>query len=114
MYSEQNYPGYEALITYLTRSRNKSFLGFLRRCRDVIVATTSATSRWVDLDHTWAVRFISEAGKLGDDLEEKVSPSPLFRRPNFVVGKGLRIPEEESVMCLPFGACRLSSDFSIL
>ncbi|CAG8432886.1 4715_t:CDS:2 [Diversispora eburnea] len=72
MYSEQNYPGYEALITYLTRSRNKSFLGFLRRCRDVIVATTSATSRWVDLDHTWAVRFISEAGKLGDDLEEKV------------------------------------------
>ncbi|CAG8746062.1 7105_t:CDS:2, partial [Cetraspora pellucida] len=60
------------ITSYLTKYQNKSFWGFLLRCRDAVVATTSPTSRWEDLDHTWAVRFILEAGKLGEDLEEKV------------------------------------------
>ncbi|CAG8432885.1 4714_t:CDS:2 [Diversispora eburnea] len=71
MSSEQNYLGYEALITYLTRSRNKSFWGFLRRCRDAIVATTSATSHWVDLDNLWAARFMHEATKFDATFDNK-------------------------------------------
>ncbi|CAG8656057.1 6323_t:CDS:1, partial [Diversispora eburnea] len=71
MSSEQNYPGYEALTTYLTRSRDKSFWGFLHRCRDalvVIVTTSSTTPRWQDLDNFWAGKFIEETRKFGEDI----------------------------------------------
>ncbi|CAG8660880.1 7973_t:CDS:1, partial [Diversispora eburnea] len=73
MSSEQNYPGYEALRTYLTRSRDKSFWGFLHRCRDTIVATTSATSFWRDLNNSWCERFLEEAKKIlnSNGLEDK-------------------------------------------
>ncbi|CAG8465645.1 14585_t:CDS:2 [Cetraspora pellucida] len=73
MTSEQNYPGYEELTSYLTRSRDKSFWGFLHRCRDTIVTTASATSRRQDLDDNWATNFIREARKRGEDLNNKVS-----------------------------------------
>ncbi|CAG8773750.1 23950_t:CDS:2, partial [Dentiscutata erythropus] len=73
MTSEQKYPGYEELTSYLTRSRDKSFWGFLHRCRDTIVTTTSATSRRQDLEATWVSNFLLETRKLGEDLEEMVS-----------------------------------------
>ncbi|CAG8594371.1 16518_t:CDS:2 [Cetraspora pellucida] len=72
MSSEQLYPGYEELTSYLTRHK-KSFWGFLLCHRDVIVATTPVTSRWPDLDKTWCDRFLAETRKLGEDLKEKVS-----------------------------------------
>ncbi|CAG8690913.1 18219_t:CDS:2, partial [Acaulospora morrowiae] len=64
MTSEQKYPGYEELSSYLTQSKNKSFWGFLLRCRDAIIATTLADSRWKDLDDKWATNFITEARTL--------------------------------------------------
>ncbi|CAG8743645.1 20270_t:CDS:2, partial [Racocetra persica] len=60
MSSEQKYPGYEELTSYLTRSRDKSFWGFLHRCRDTIVTTTSATSLGRDLDKSWCDHFLAE------------------------------------------------------
>ncbi|CAG8730348.1 2414_t:CDS:2, partial [Dentiscutata heterogama] len=71
--SEQKYSGYEELTSYLTRSRDKSFWGFLHRCRDTIVTTASATSRRQVLESTWVSNFLLEARKLGEDLEEMVS-----------------------------------------
>ncbi|CAG8473150.1 3692_t:CDS:2 [Diversispora eburnea] len=68
--SSEKYPGYEELISYLTRSRDKSFWSFLLRCRDTILVTTSATSRKQDLEGTWISNFLLEARKLGEDLEE--------------------------------------------
>ncbi|CAG8697175.1 24922_t:CDS:2 [Dentiscutata erythropus] len=113
--SSEKYPGHKELTSYLSQYENKSFWGFLLCCRDTIVTTASTTSRRQDLDTSWCNHFLAEAKERTTGYDCLVStPSSLFRRPNFVVGKGLRIPEEESVMCLPFGACRLSSDFSIL
>jgi hypothetical protein len=151
MTSEQKYPGYEELTSYLTQSKDKSFWSFLLRCRDTIVATTPTTSRRKNLDNTWIQYFLTEAKELlnpneFNNLSNKVcifllckvrvtlgrlrshsgpgellgmstwvtSLKSFIQVPYFVVGKGLLIPKEELVMCLPFGACRLSSDFSIL
>ncbi|CAG8739333.1 4471_t:CDS:2, partial [Acaulospora morrowiae] len=103
------------ITSYLNQRRNKSFWGFLCRYRDTIVATTSTTSAWRGLNDSWSERFLAESkGLLNptdfDNLEKqvcsflfckgRVTPSPLLRHPNFVVGKGLLIPEVESVMCL--------------
>ncbi|CAG8652176.1 69_t:CDS:1, partial [Diversispora eburnea] len=63
MTSKQKYPGYEALTSYLKRDK-KSFWGFLRHCRDALVATKPVTSRWHDLDTSWCRRFLEEAEKL--------------------------------------------------
>ncbi|CAG8629287.1 5568_t:CDS:2, partial [Diversispora eburnea] len=73
MTSEQKYPGYDELTSYLMRSRGKSFYYFLRHYRDAIVSATSATFLWRDLDKTWCDRFLAEARKLGEDLKEKVN-----------------------------------------
>ncbi|CAG8519976.1 3422_t:CDS:2 [Diversispora eburnea] len=78
MTSEQKYPGYEELTSYLTRSRDKSFWSFLLYCRDAIVATTSPTSRWYDLDNFWYKCFLVEAKELlnqndFNNLEKQVS-----------------------------------------
>ncbi|CAG8636180.1 21352_t:CDS:2 [Cetraspora pellucida] len=65
----EKYPGYEELTSYLTR-HNKSFWGFLLRCRDAIVTSATAISRRQDLEGTWVGNFLLEARKLGEDLEE--------------------------------------------
>ena len=57
------YAGYDKLVSYLRDYRNKSFRGFLFRCREIIVESTFFTSgnTWQDLDNAWAVRFLEEA-----------------------------------------------------
>ncbi|CAG8640386.1 765_t:CDS:2, partial [Acaulospora morrowiae] len=71
MTSQQKYPGYEELSSYLTQSKNKSFWSFLLRYRDAIVATTLADSRWRNLDNSWATNFIEEARKLERERRAK-------------------------------------------
>ncbi|CAG8548399.1 13054_t:CDS:2, partial [Dentiscutata heterogama] len=85
MTSEQKYPGYEKLTSYLKRDK-KSFWGFLHRCRDTIVTTASATSRWHDLDTSWCDRFLAEAKELlnsNDFNNLKIQVSEDRKRYNF-------------------------------
>ncbi|CAG8515923.1 14008_t:CDS:2 [Acaulospora morrowiae] len=121
--SEQKYPGYKELTSYLTRHKNRSLWSFLILYRDAIVATTPEDSCEKDLDNLWAGRFTQEITKFDTTLGNKVcffifcevratllliiclawrtteydhlvsTPSPLFRRFNFVVDKGLLISE---------------------
>ncbi|CAG8718589.1 11365_t:CDS:1, partial [Racocetra persica] len=69
MISEQKYPGYEEITSYLTRHK-KSFWGFLLCHRDTIVNITSPISRRQDPEGDWVRNFLLEARKLGKDLEE--------------------------------------------
>ncbi len=57
------YTGYEELASYLRNYRKKSYWGFLRRHREIIVTSTMpsfATSR-CDPDKIWYQHFLAEA-----------------------------------------------------
>jgi hypothetical protein len=62
----------ELITTYLNQSGKKSFYYFLRHYRDEIIVMIPVTSRWKDLDNAWSTKFITGAGKLGEDLSRKV------------------------------------------
>ncbi|GBB83914.1 hypothetical protein RclHR1_10580002 [Rhizophagus clarus] len=71
----KTYPGYTELNTYLKDQVNPSYSGFLRRYREVVVASSLAeagTIAWKSLDITWFRRF-SEEATLEDELLEKVN-----------------------------------------
>ncbi|CAH1769425.1 6170_t:CDS:1, partial [Entrophospora sp. SA101] len=61
----------ELITTYLNQSGKKSFYYFLHHYRDEIIVMIPVTSRWKDLDNAWSNKFITGAGKLGEDLSRK-------------------------------------------
>ncbi|GES75095.1 hypothetical protein GLOIN_2v1788062 [Rhizophagus clarus] len=66
----EKYSGQDALISYLKKRNNKSYLGFLNLYRDVIIASpTSDICCWNDLDNSWAGRYIREAENIFVDKE---------------------------------------------
>ncbi|GBC08890.1 hypothetical protein RclHR1_08470001 [Rhizophagus clarus] len=69
--TEKNYIGYEALISYLTESKNWSYRGFLNLNQDVIIASTSSLTsspltlaKWQNFNVTWYIRFLNIAKEL--------------------------------------------------
>ena len=68
------YIGYNELVTYLNQHHNKSFLGFLHCCREVVVASSMSTltTSWYELDSFWVLKFLKEVEKFEPSLNEKV------------------------------------------
>ncbi|GBC05235.1 hypothetical protein RclHR1_06110009 [Rhizophagus clarus] len=67
----KNYIGYEALVSYLSESRNCSYKRFLNLNRDTIIASlTSLTNspltsvKWQTFNITWYKRFLTEAKEI--------------------------------------------------
>src|SRR4051794_34040268 len=83
--TRETYIGRNELTLYLNKHKNKRFRGFLYRCREVIVASSmsySADSDWLDLDNSWATRFLYEAEQIdksnSNALKDKVRGVPSF------------------------------------
>lgn len=60
------------ITSYLKQYKNKSYYDFLLCYQTDIVATTSSTNSWEDLDNSWANNFLLESKNLDEDLNEKV------------------------------------------
>ncbi|GBC05767.1 hypothetical protein RclHR1_06410004 [Rhizophagus clarus] len=71
----ETYLGYAELDAYLKDRLNPSYSGFLRRHREVVVASSLAevgTTSWKALDITWFRRF-SQKATLENELLEKIN-----------------------------------------
>ncbi|CAI2182374.1 20653_t:CDS:2 [Funneliformis geosporum] len=63
------YVGYNALVSYLRKHKNKSYCNFLKLNRDVIVVSLSSSFNSLDLDNSWVRRFLEEAEKMLSEKE---------------------------------------------
>lgn len=64
MSSGSNYPGYDALVTYLRYQVKRSYRGFLELNRNVIIASLSSNLDTEELDNLWSCHFLCEAKEI--------------------------------------------------
>ncbi|CAJ0746247.1 22664_t:CDS:2, partial [Entrophospora sp. SA101] len=81
----------ELITTYLNQSGKKSFYYFLHHYRDEIIVMIPVTSRWKDLDNAWSNKFITGAGKLGEDLRELLGMTRWVTSPQFLYSGALAL-----------------------
>ncbi|EXX51364.1 uncharacterized protein OCT59_025304 [Rhizophagus irregularis] len=88
MSTSENYIGQNAIISYFKNSNSnkttKSYLGFLKNHHDIIITsiatTTTLLDNWNKLDNYWAVHFLREGKREGNDfldLKNKVTAERL-------------------------------------
>ncbi|CAG8833403.1 28239_t:CDS:2, partial [Gigaspora margarita] len=67
--ANEKYFGYNALISYLKSKKDKSYYGFLSRCREIIAVSTLSVPmpQWQNLNDTWISRFYEAAEEVEPD-----------------------------------------------